>query len=118
MSDGFTQRPAGNIPKLDAGSFIKAIEYATGKEAKLIGKPSPIYFQTALNNLGYEKNQEFLMLGDDIESDIEGAKNSGGKGVLIYTGKTKFPLLTDIKTKPDYEAMDLNEVIKLLEKIY
>ena len=110
--------PEGDIPKLDAGSFIKAIEHATGKEAKLIGKPSPIYFQTALNNLGYEKNQEFLMLGDDIESDIEGAKNSGGKGILIYTGKTKFPLPTDIKTKPYYEAMDLNEVIELLEKIY
>ena len=58
------------------------------------------------------------MLGDDIESDIEGAKNSGGKGILIYTGKTKFPLPTDIKTKPYYEAMDLNEVIELLEKIY
>ncbi len=106
--------PEGDIPKLDAGSFIKAIEYAAGKEAKLIGKPSPIYFHTALNNLGYLKNHEFLMLGDDVESDIEGAKNAGGKGILIYTGKTKYPLSPDTKIKPDYEAMDLDEVIKLL----
>jgi HAD superfamily hydrolase (TIGR01458 family) len=109
--------PEGNIPKLDAGSFIKAIEFATGKEAKLIGKPSPIYFHTALDNLGFKANQEFLMLGDDIESDIEGAKNAGGKGILIYTGKTQYPLPPDTKTKPDYEAKDLNEVIKLLERI-
>ena len=108
--------PEGDIPKLDAGSFIKAIEHATGKEAKLIGKPSPIYFHTALENLGFKSNQEFLMLGDDVESDIVGAKKAGGKGILIYTGKTKYPLPPETKLKPDYEAMNLIEVIKLLEK--
>ncbi len=106
----------GNIPKLDVGSFIKTIEYATGKEAKLIGKPSPIYFKTVLTRLGFKENQEFLMLGDDIESDIEGAKKAGGKGILIYSGKTKQPISPEIKIKPDFEAKDLIEVIKLLEK--
>jgi HAD superfamily hydrolase (TIGR01458 family) len=110
--------PDGKTPKLDAGSFIKAIEYATGKEAKLIGKPSPIYFRTALNRLGFKDGHEFLMLGDDIESDIEGAKNSGGKAILIYTGKTKYPFFSESKTKPDFEAMDLNGVQKVLEKFY
>lgn len=109
--------PEGNTPKLDAGSFIKAIEFATEIEAMLIGKPSPIYFKTALTSLGFVEDQEFLMLGDDVESDIEGAHNSGGKGILIYTGKTKYPLNPEIKVKPDYEALNLNEVIRLLEKI-
>ena len=48
--------------------------------------------------------------------DIVGAKKAGGKGILIYTGKTKYPLPPGTKLKPDYEAMNLIEVIKLLEK--
>jgi HAD superfamily hydrolase (TIGR01458 family) len=110
--------PDGKTPKLDAGSFIKAIEFATGKEAELIGKPSPIYFRTALSRLGFKDNQEFLMLGDDVESDIYGAQNSGGKGILIYTGKTKYPLSSESTTKPDFETMDLTGVIEVLEKFY
>jgi HAD superfamily hydrolase (TIGR01458 family) len=103
----------GNL-SLDAGSFIKAIEYASGKEAVLIGKPSPIYFKSALNLLGYPSGAEFLMIGDDIESDIIGAQKIGGKGILIYTGKTKYPLNDDYKIKPDFEAKNLTETIKLL----
>jgi len=109
--------PEGDIPKLDAGSFIKAIEHATGIEAKLIGKPSPIYFQTVLKELGFETVQKFLMLGDDIESDIEGVQNIGGQGILIYTGKTKYPLPAEYVVKPDYEVFNLKETVALLEKI-
>ena len=108
-------KPDGKTPCLDAGSFVKAIEYATGKEALLIGKPSPIYFKTALKILDTE-NSDFLMLGDDLETDISGAQNIGGKGILIYTGKTKFPLPDNAKVKPAYEAKNLTEVINILDK--
>ena len=38
---------------LDAGAFINALEYASGKTATLIGKPSSIYFHSALNLLEF-----------------------------------------------------------------
>ena len=110
-------KPDGKTLCLDAGSFIKAIEYATSKEALLIGKPSPIYFKSALKMLG-EENSEFLMLGDDLETDIFGAQNIGGKGILIFTGKTQFLLPDSAKIKPTYEAKNLLEVIKILDKLY
>ena len=37
---------------IDAGAFITGIEFASGKEAILIGKPSPHYFKTALEKIG------------------------------------------------------------------
>ena len=55
------------------------------------------------------------MIGDDIESDIIGAQKAGGKGLLIYTGKTEFPLADGIKIKPDYEARSLIEVIDIIK---
>ena len=107
--------PQGGELSLDAGAFIKAIEYGSAKEAILIGKPSVIYFQSALQMLGYPSNSGFIMIGDDIESDIIGAQSAGGKGLLIYTGKTKFPLADEINIKPDYEAQSLIEVIDIIK---
>ena len=102
---------------IDAGAFVKAIEYSSGKEAVLIGKPSLIYFQSALERIGYPANSKFIMIGDDIETDIAGAQSCGGKGILIYTGKTKYPLKEDIKLKPDFEAMNLVEVMDIVKRI-
>ena len=101
---------------IDTGAFIKAVEYSSGKEAMLIGKPSPIYFQSALEKITYPADSKFFMIGDDIETDIAGAQSCGGKGILIYTGKTKYPLKDDIKIKPDLEAMNLVEVIEILKQ--
>lgn len=109
-------KPDGKTLCLDAGSFISAIEYATSKKALLIGKPSTIYFKTALNQLGVV-DSSFLMLGDDIETDIFGAQKAGGKGILIYTGKTAYPLNKNSDVKPDYEVKNLTDTIKLLNTL-
>jgi len=109
-------KPDGKTLCLDAGSFITAIEYATEKKALLIGKPSPIYFKTALKMLG-DENSSFFMLGDDLETDINAAQKIGGKGILVYTGKTKYPLHSETEMKPDYEAKNLIEVIAILKSL-
>jgi len=101
---------------IDAGAFITGIEYATGREAILIGKPSPLYFKAALEKIGAKLDENFFMIGDDIENDIKAAQDIGGKGILIYTGKTKIPLEKNIKIKPDSEANSLKEVISILKK--
>ena len=100
---------------LDVGPFVKAIEYATEKKAVLIGKPAPLYFQSALNLIGADTGGPFLMLGDDLETDIAGAQKIGGKGILIYTGKSDKKMLERSEVKPDYEANNLFEVIEFLE---
>lgn len=99
---------------LDAGSFITAIEYATSKKAKLIGKPSAVYFNTALNNLDWNIKKGFIMIGDDLHSDIVGAQKLGGKGILIYTGKTTKEQRQKSKIKPFKEAENLSEIVDIL----
>lgn len=108
--------PEQNKFVLDAGSFISAIEYAAEKKAILIGKPSPIYFQTALEMLGYSKDSTFIMLGDDLELDVIPVQKMGGKAILILTGKTKLPL--PVSVKPDFVCEDLSKVIEILRDWY
>jgi HAD superfamily hydrolase (TIGR01458 family) len=110
-------KPDGINLCLDAGAFISAIEYATGKESILIGKPSPIYFYSAIELLGFSKGSPFIMIGDDIETDIQGANDLGGTSILVYSGKTKYPLDPAIKIKPGYEAKTLENVIPIIEEI-
>lgn len=97
-------------PKLDAGSFVSAIEYAASKKATVIGKPSQIYFNEALKSLGFSGGSKFIMIGDDIYNDIEGAQKLGGKGVLIYTGKTTQSIAKKSSIKPTWEANGLREI--------
>lgn len=71
--------------QLDVGPMIKAFEYATGKNAVVTGKPAPAFFQAAINLLG--KNNNIVMIGDDIRGDIEAAQQAGLKAILVRTGK-------------------------------
>lgn len=42
----------GDGPMLSAGPVVAAVEYAAGIEAEVIGKPSPAFFQRALQGIG------------------------------------------------------------------
>jgi len=71
---------------LDLGPFVAAIEYATGKNAIILGKPSGDFFHGVCSALKI-RPEETLMIGDDIESDIGGARQAGLKTALVQTGK-------------------------------
>ncbi len=111
-------QPEGKSLALDAGAFVAAIEYAAGKKATVIGKPSPLYFKSALKMLGYSEDNSFYMIGDDLENDIGGAQSIGGTGILVFTEKTKYPLLPDTKILPSFESQNLFSVLEVLEDIF
>ncbi|NOX17496.1 MAG: HAD hydrolase-like protein [Chlorobi bacterium] len=103
---------------IDAGAFIAGLEYAADKEAILVGKPSPLYFQSGIKAAGGNDAGKFIMLGDDLASDIAGAKNAGGKTTLIMTGKTNDEMLAVSGIEPDFIASDLIHAAETLEKIF
>jgi HAD superfamily hydrolase (TIGR01458 family) len=72
---------------LDVGPFVAALEYATGEEATVVGKPARGFFDGVLTGLGAPPPGEAAMVGDDIESDIGGALAAGLPAVLVRTGK-------------------------------
>jgi HAD superfamily hydrolase (TIGR01458 family) len=72
--------------RLDAGAFVRALEYASGRTAVVVGKPDPTFYGTAVDALHLEADQ-VVMVGDDIRTDVEGAQRAGLTGVLVRTGK-------------------------------
>ena len=87
-------------PLLDAGAFVAGLEYAAHVEAEVVGKPTAAYFEAALAELDAAPG-EAVMVGDDVEADIGGAKRIGMKGVLVRTGKFRPAALREADPQPD-----------------
>jgi HAD superfamily hydrolase (TIGR01458 family) len=96
--NGWWQTSAG--PLLDSGALVAGLEYAAGIEAEVVGKPTAAYFEAALAELGTPP-AEAVMVGDDIASDVGGAKALGMRGVLVRTGKFRKEALEAAEPKPD-----------------
>jgi HAD superfamily hydrolase (TIGR01458 family) len=75
--------------RLDLGMYVAGLEYATGKAAQVMGKPSCEFFAQAVAALGLADPDlsRIVMVGDDVLSDVGGAQSCGLLGVLVRTGK-------------------------------
>jgi len=101
---------------LDLGTFVTAIEYATGKKAEILGKPSVDFFHGICRSIGADPPQT-LMVGDDVESDIGGAQHAGLKTALVQTGKYREDFVKQTGIKADLvlpSIADLPDALKLL----
>ncbi len=71
---------------LDAGPFVAALEYAAGRPAVTVGKPSAAFLETAAAGLRLPL-ADVALVGDDVVSDVGGALAAGARGILVRTGK-------------------------------
>jgi glycerol-1-phosphatase len=67
------------------GAIVAALEYATERTARSVGKPDTMLFETALDRLGPGRS---LMVGDRLDSDLGGAAAAGLDGAIVLTGVT------------------------------
>jgi HAD superfamily hydrolase (TIGR01450 family) len=65
------------------GAIVAALEYATERRARIVGKPAPDMFRAALDRLGPGRA---LVVGDRLDSDLEGASASGLDGAIVLSG--------------------------------
>jgi phospholysine phosphohistidine inorganic pyrophosphate phosphatase len=88
--------------RLDAGPFVAALEYATGREATVVGKPSAAYYAEAVAGVGAAGAAgRVAMVGDDLWSDVQGAQQAGCQGWLVRTGKFREEALRQSGVTPD-----------------
>jgi phospholysine phosphohistidine inorganic pyrophosphate phosphatase len=89
---------------IDCGAFVAALEYATGKKSILAGKPSPAFYQAAVQSMDLPTTiapSDIVIVGDDIQSDVGGAQRAGFRGYLVRTGKYRQETLASSGVIPD-----------------
>jgi HAD superfamily hydrolase (TIGR01458 family) len=102
-------------PMLDSGAFVAGLEYATGVEAEVLGKPSPAYFAAALDALGAEPELTWLVT-DDIDADVRGAQLFGMRTALVRTGKFRPDQLENSTHVPDVVVSSISQFPEWLER--
>jgi ribonucleotide monophosphatase NagD (HAD superfamily) len=100
-------------PALSAGPIIKALEYASGKRAVMIGKPSPRMFKLALQRAD-EKPNRAVMVGDQLETDLLGARRAGVRTILVLTGVETRETIRSSKLKPEMIIANVDGLLDLL----
>jgi HAD superfamily hydrolase (TIGR01458 family) len=107
----FWQRADGL--SLDVGPFVAALEYATAREAYVVGKPARGFFDEVLRDAGADADAA-AMVGDDIETDVGGAIGAGLAGILVRTGKYRADAVASSTVEPTTTVDSIADVPELL----
>ena len=98
----------GSVP--DCGSVCDMIYNATKKRPTVIGKPSPLMPQLAMEKLGVSK-EETCVVGDRIYTDVKSGLNAGITGILVLSGETTKAILDASPDKPHLVLNDASEIL-------
>ncbi|TMR03469.1 HAD-IIA family hydrolase, partial [Nonomuraea turkmeniaca] len=98
--------PTGRGELPGNGAMVRVIAAATGVEPVYAGKPDPPLHRESMIRTGARRP---LVVGDRLDTDIEGAANAGVDSLLVLTGvATAADVLTAApRHRPAYVAADL-----------
>lgn len=89
------------------GALVKLVSDFTGRTPQVAGKPQrPLFEETQLRMVA----ENPLMVGDRLDTDIEGARQVGWSSLLVLTGVTDLDALIQAgaEQRPDYIAASLD----------
>ena len=102
----------GEIP--DCAGMIAAIEAVTTQKVELIvGKPSPMIIEAALEIMGL-KPDDCILIGDRLETDIKMGKESGIATGIVLTGVTDEKTLKESAIYPDFIFQSIADLQDLM----
>lgn len=92
------------------GAAVEVVRIATGAEPKVAGKPLPPMHRETVLRTGAERP---LVVGDRLDTDIEGAFNGGVDSLLVLTGVTDAAQLVAAapEHRPTYIDADLRGLL-------
>ncbi len=102
----------GAVP--DCGSVCIGIKNATGREPVVIGKPSPLMPQLAMERWGYTP-AETAVIGDRIYTDVRSGINAGATGILVLSGESTMQTVAESDVKPHLILQDAGELLKYFQ---
>jgi HAD superfamily hydrolase (TIGR01458 family) len=98
---------------LDTGAIVAALEYATGRTARVLGKPSPDFLALAAASAGAAAD-EVVVVGDDATTDIAMARAAGALAIQVRTGKFSDQAGEGLTSHADYVLDSVADLPELL----
>jgi NagD protein len=103
--------PDGPLPA--TGSVAAMISRATRREPYYIGKPNPMMFRSALNQIDAH-SESTAMVGDRMDTDIVAGIEAGLYTYLVLTGSTRKEEVNGFPFRPNHVV---DSVADLIERV-
>jgi HAD superfamily hydrolase (TIGR01450 family) len=103
--------PTPHGPAPGNGALVAAVAAAGGRQPdEVAGKPVPRAFRDAAHRAGSRRP---IVVGDRLDTDLEGARGAGIPGLLVLTGVTGVTelLASPPETRPDLVGPDLGALL-------
>ncbi len=99
--------PSTRGPQPGNGSLVQLLVTATGQQPVVAGKPEPPLHAESVERVSAKRP---LVVGDRLDTDIEGAVRGGADSLLVFTGVSQpvDALLAPPGCRPTYLAADLS----------
>ncbi len=96
--------PRGRLP--GNGALIAALRHSTGVDPVATGKPDPTMHRESVQRSGARNP---IVVGDRLDTDIEGANAAGCDSLLVFSGVTAPAelLVAPARLRPSYVAADV-----------
>ena len=104
----------GSVP--DCGSVCQMLQNVSGRLPVVIGKPSALMPQLAMEKWGVTGSQT-CVIGDRIYTDIKSGLNAGTLTVLVLSGETTREILEASEEKPHLVLSDAGEIWDTLQNL-
>ncbi|HTZ42579.1 MAG TPA: HAD-IIA family hydrolase [Jatrophihabitans sp.] len=107
--DATVPSPRGSLP--GNGSLVAALRHATGVIPAATGKPDPSMHAESVERSGARAP---IVVGDRLDTDIEGASRVGCPSLLVLTGVTDAAqlLAAEPRHRPDYLGRDVGALLE------
>lgn len=108
-ADSTLPSPRGPLP--GNGALVQALATGSGRQPdEVVGKPHPRLHQESITRSGAQRP---LVVGDRLDTDIEGANNAGTDSLLVLSGVTTAAdfLAAEPKHRPTYLAQDVRGLL-------
>ena len=104
----------GSVP--DCGSVCDMLYNVSGKRPVVVGKPSPLMAQLAMEKWDCSP-QQTVVIGDRIYTDIKSGLNAGCQTILVMSGETTYEILEASSDKPHLVMESAAELLTCLKEI-
>ena len=111
-TDSSFPTPEGINP--GTGMVIGALIGTTNVQPTVMGKPGVEMFLTAVEQMGADPKTT-VMIGDRLNTDIQGAQNAGLGSILVLTGVTTAAIAAQSTIHPDLTFTSVAEIATALE---
>lgn len=108
--------PTERGPLPGNGSMVAALRAASAREPQVAGKPAPALLVDAVRRTGA---RAALMIGDRLDTDVEGGRAAGLATLLVLTGVSDAAelLAAPPARRPDYVDADLGALTRAAEDL-